>query len=522
MAPAQTDYLYYVLAGKDGHHAFASTLRGAAAEHRGGQAAGAAVITGATRVAGVIGDPVRHSLSPRLHNAAYRALGLDWVFVAFEVPDGGARGRARRGARRSASSACRSRCRTRPRSPALCDELSPDAAGAAQRQHRDARRPTAASPATRPTATGFLRSLADAGVDPAGSPVLVLGARRRGARGGAGARRRAARAVAVAARRRAAAAEPRPRSRRGAAIAWDDRADAAAAADIVVNATPVGMAGDALAAGPGRRCSAAGHVVVDLVYEPLETPLLAAARAGGARGRPGSACSCTRPRSRSSAGAAGPRRSTRCGPPSSSTALTGALKRPTPRSVDASPRTDVASEPRRHGGYAVLQGTFETLSLPEVLGLLASARKSGALWLDAGPIVGRRPPRGRPLPRGRGRRAARAGRRRRRRCSTRLVDVCFAVDVPGDRARSGSRPTSPRRGVRRAGRAERRAGRGRPAAEAVARDPAGHPVARLPPAAARRAGGRRARGRPRAVGAARRGRRPAHGRASSCSAPAGR
>jgi len=36
----------------------------------------------------------------------------------------------------------------------------------------------------------------------------------------------------------------------------------------------------------------------------------------------------------------------------------------------------------------VLQGTFETLSLPEVLGLLSSARKSGALWLDAGPITG--------------------------------------------------------------------------------------------------------------------------------------
>jgi hypothetical protein len=39
-------------------------------------------------------------------------------------------------------------------------------------------------------------------------------------------------------------------------------------------------------------------------------------------------------------------------------------------------------------GVLVLQGTFETLSLPEVLGLLASARKTGALWLDAGPISG--------------------------------------------------------------------------------------------------------------------------------------
>jgi hypothetical protein len=35
-------------------------------------------------------------------------------------------------------------------------------------------------------------------------------------------------------------------------------------------------------------------------------------------------------------------------------------------------------------GVCVLQGTFETLSLPEVLGLLASARKSGALWLEIG------------------------------------------------------------------------------------------------------------------------------------------
>ena len=34
---------------------------------------------GSTHVAAVIGCPVRHSLSPVLHNAAYRALGLDWL-----------------------------------------------------------------------------------------------------------------------------------------------------------------------------------------------------------------------------------------------------------------------------------------------------------------------------------------------------------------------------------------------------------------------------------------------------------
>ena len=40
------------------------------------------------RVAAVIGDPVSHSLSPRLHNAAFTALGLDWLYVACHVPEG--------------------------------------------------------------------------------------------------------------------------------------------------------------------------------------------------------------------------------------------------------------------------------------------------------------------------------------------------------------------------------------------------------------------------------------------------
>ncbi len=42
--------------------------------------AGAAV-EGTTRVVGIFGDPVDHSLSPRMHNAAYAALGLDYVYV---------------------------------------------------------------------------------------------------------------------------------------------------------------------------------------------------------------------------------------------------------------------------------------------------------------------------------------------------------------------------------------------------------------------------------------------------------
>src|SRR4051812_10067074 len=44
--------------------------------------------TAATHLAAVIGDPVRHSLSPVLHNAAFRAAGLDWVYVALPVAKG--------------------------------------------------------------------------------------------------------------------------------------------------------------------------------------------------------------------------------------------------------------------------------------------------------------------------------------------------------------------------------------------------------------------------------------------------
>jgi shikimate dehydrogenase len=43
------------------------------------------MITGKTKVVGIIGDPVEHSLSPLMHNAAFRYLDLDYVYVPFLV-----------------------------------------------------------------------------------------------------------------------------------------------------------------------------------------------------------------------------------------------------------------------------------------------------------------------------------------------------------------------------------------------------------------------------------------------------
>lgn len=42
-------------------------------------------VEGTTRVVGILGHPVDHSLSPRMHNAAYAALGLDYVYVPFRT-----------------------------------------------------------------------------------------------------------------------------------------------------------------------------------------------------------------------------------------------------------------------------------------------------------------------------------------------------------------------------------------------------------------------------------------------------
>jgi shikimate dehydrogenase len=44
------------------------------------------LITASTRLVALLGHPVEHSLSPRMHNAAFAALALDWAYVALDVP----------------------------------------------------------------------------------------------------------------------------------------------------------------------------------------------------------------------------------------------------------------------------------------------------------------------------------------------------------------------------------------------------------------------------------------------------
>lgn len=224
-------------------------------------------------MAGVIGDPVRHSLSPVLHNAAFGALDLDWVYLAFAVPAGSAAA-AVEGMRALGIDGLNVTMPHKADVAAAVDRLSPvaDRLGAVNTVVR--RGGVLVGEST--DGPGFVDALrSDEGFDPAGKRCLVIGA------GGA------ARAV-VLALAEAGAAEVivtgRTPERVAAAAELGGRVGAieeAADADLVVNATPVGMGGD-----PGLPLDpaliGAGQVVADLVYHPLATPLLGEARARGA------------------------------------------------------------------------------------------------------------------------------------------------------------------------------------------------------------------------------------------------
>ncbi|MDI6870005.1 MAG: shikimate dehydrogenase [Bacillota bacterium] len=241
------------------------------------------MITGATQVVGVIGDPVAHSRSPAMHNAAFAAAGLDWVYLAWRVePE--ALPAAVRGLR---ALGVRGFNVTVPHKVAilpLLDEVGEEAAaigavntvvdcgGGWRGENTDAE--------------GFLRSLLAFGVDPAGCRAVLLGA------GGA------ARAVGYALVRGGAASlhlanrtEGRAHRLAGALGRWGSTALSAgglggaalrrmlAGADLVVNATSTALAGAGVPV--PLEWLPPGRVYCDLAYGPAVAPVLEAARQRG-------------------------------------------------------------------------------------------------------------------------------------------------------------------------------------------------------------------------------------------------
>ena len=234
-------------------------------------------VAGTTRVAAVIGHPVRHSISPVIHNAAFRALDLDWVFTAFEVAPGRAAA-AVEGARDLGLAGLSVTMPHKADVVRALDRLTStaQALGAVNTVVRNGAQELVGD---NTDGAGFLDALrTDEGFDPAGKRCLVVGAGGAAravvlALAGAGA------AAIVIANRTSARAEEAAALAPGVARAGSP--EDADGVDLVVNATPQGMAGDlslpvrAAALGPGQ-------LVVDLVYHPALTPLVEAARERGA------------------------------------------------------------------------------------------------------------------------------------------------------------------------------------------------------------------------------------------------
>ena len=229
------------------------------------------------RVAAVIGDPVRHSRSPAIHNAAFAVAGIDWVFTAFEVPVG--KGAEALDAMRVLGLAGMS----------VTMPLKAEVAAAADEVDEEVEVLAAANcmvplgdgrlRAANTDAAGFVAGLqADAGLSADGLRVVLMG--------GGGAARAVAWGLAAAgaadvavinrtqakAQTAAAAANAAGRTGRSGRVGTMDDV---AGADVVVNATSVGMGAD-----PSMPCDPSllrpGQVAVDLVYEPTETAWLAA------------------------------------------------------------------------------------------------------------------------------------------------------------------------------------------------------------------------------------------------------
>jgi len=246
-----------------------------------------------TKRAGVIGHPVGHSISPAVYGAAFRAAGIDATYEAWDTPPETLEGRvnALRGSDFLGANV------TIPHKVAIKDYLDSMSeratkSGAVNTVVHDRDRLTGENT----DVAGFARSLReDAGFDAAGKRAMLLGA------GGA------ARAVALALIEAGASVvyvvgrqpkkierlvlDLKPLTAAGTTITWAYWGDGSylnmlgGEADLVVNCTPVGMEG-----GPHAGESPVPAELMqpktlffDLVYNPVETPFLAAAKARGAK-----------------------------------------------------------------------------------------------------------------------------------------------------------------------------------------------------------------------------------------------
>ena len=244
------------------------------------------LISGKTGVCGIIGDPIEHTMSPVMHNAAFRKLGIDYVYLPFRVlPEelekavAGMRALNIRGLNV-----------TIPHKVAIIpflDKLDPlaEKIGAINTIVNE----DGVLTGYNTDATGFLRALLEKEIEPEGKNMVILGA------GGAsraisfilaerGANpvilnRQLARAEDLARR----IAQVFKKEVKALALGEQNLADVLARADILINTTSVGMSPDVDKTPVPAKLLKPGLVVFDIVYNPAKTRLLREAEVAGAK-----------------------------------------------------------------------------------------------------------------------------------------------------------------------------------------------------------------------------------------------
>jgi shikimate dehydrogenase len=231
------------------------------------------------KIYGVIGDPVAHSLSPVMHNAAFEELGMDAVYLAFRVAKDGL-GDAIRGAKSLGISGLNVTIPLKEQARFFVDaEEVAKQIGAINTIDFSSGRPVGYNT----DGIGALRVLKEAAGEIKGKYVLIFGA------GGAakaisfyldaeGAR------VTVANRTKERAVQLASKLSNADAIGLDaELKERIKDADVLINATSVGMHPHENATLVTADMMHPDLVVFDIVYNPMETRLLKEATRAGVK-----------------------------------------------------------------------------------------------------------------------------------------------------------------------------------------------------------------------------------------------
>ena len=235
-------------------------------------------ITAQTRIAGVVGHPVGHSLSPVIHNAWIEAAGLDAVYLAFAPPEAGFEALVN-GLRGQVALGLNVTIPFKERAAVLADRRTAavERAGAANLLVFE---PDGGVTADNTDGIGLMGALSEAGGLATLSPVVVLGA--------GGAARGAVlslldsgvSAIRLVNRSRERAEAIAVLDARVMVMGWDEAGDALDGVSAVINATSLGMTGQPPLELILDRAPPTA-VVMDMVYRPLKTRLLKAAERRG-------------------------------------------------------------------------------------------------------------------------------------------------------------------------------------------------------------------------------------------------